>query len=141
MNFRYYLEKKQFPVGSHSVWLPSIILASDEEFEIDSGTDTMSNSNIVDSSLPKLDPIPNSATSEPTENPTTSPGETSQIKTRTQMFAKQDNQSLLNPLPGNLSASTRTAHLISDSPRFTLTKKKQLGSNRLLTNSLVQSKM
>ena len=102
---------------------PSIVLASDEELEIDSGSDTMSNSDlVVDNSLPNLDPVPISATKKPNENPTTSPGVTSQIKTKTQMFAKQDNQTLLNTLPDNLSASTRRVHLISDSPRFTLTK-------------------
>ena len=124
MNFRYYLEKKQFPVGSHSVWLPSIILASDEEFEIDSGSDTMSNSNIVDNSLPNInqDPVPISATEKPNEIPIAPHENTSQIKTRTQMYAKQDNQTLLNTLPDDLSASTRRVHLISDSPRFTLTK-------------------
>ena len=103
---------------------PSIILASDDEFEIDSGSDTMSNSNIVDKSLPNInqDSAPISATEKPNENVTTPHGDTSQIKTRTQMYAKQDNQTLLNTLPGDLSASTRRVHLISDSPRFTLTK-------------------
>ena len=82
----------------------------------------MSNSNVVDNSLPDLDPVPNSALGKPNDYPTLSPDNTNQNKTREQLFVKQDNQTLINSLPGNLSASTRSVHLISDYPRFTLTK-------------------